>query len=320
MTALVQAADLLHEMQGRRPPLLVDVRWSLDGPDRSGYETGHLPGAVFCDLDADLAAPPGDGGRHPLPSQARLTAVLQRLGVTDDREVVVYDGGNALPAARAWWCLRWAGHDRVRVLDGGLLAWIAAGGRLESGDVSPVPADGARAHVGAMPTVSAREVEVGAAGVLVDVRSAERYRGDNEPIDPVAGHIPGAVSCPISTVMSDDGRYLPPDQLRAVVAPLLRRAGHHRVLRLRRHGRADGAGAARGRHRRGAVPRLVVGVDPGSCTSGRDRRLRLQPASACQRCLAARADSTGDLARRRRGRAVGLVVRRQASRGGAVES
>jgi thiosulfate/3-mercaptopyruvate sulfurtransferase len=221
MTALVQAGDLVQQLGGSRPPLLVDVRWSLDGPDRAGYDIGHLPGAVFCDLDADLAAPPGDGGRHPLPSEAQLTAALRRLGVADDRDVVVYDGGNGLPAARAWWCLRWAGHDRVRVLDGGVLAWVSGGGELESGDVRPVPAPDARARIGGMPTVSARDVAAGAAGPLVDVRTAERYRGDSEPVDPVAGHIPGAVSCPISTVMADDGRYLPPERLRSALAPFL---------------------------------------------------------------------------------------------------
>jgi thiosulfate/3-mercaptopyruvate sulfurtransferase len=221
MTALVQADELVQEVQRARPPLLVDVRWSLDGPDRAGYETGHLPRAVFCDLDADLAAPPSDGGRHPLPTERQMTTTLQRLGITDDRDVVVYDGGNALPAARAWWCLRWAGHERVRVLDGGLLAWIAAGGQLSSGEASAVPAATARARLGAMPTVSAGDVAASAAGVLVDVRTAERYRGDNEPVDPVAGHIPGAVSLPVSTVMADDGRYLPPEQLRSALAPLL---------------------------------------------------------------------------------------------------
>ena len=102
MSALVQAADLLREVDGPRPPLVVDVRWSLDGPDRAGYETGHVPGAVFCDLDAELAAPPGAGGRHPLPSAGQLTRTLQRLGVGAGREVVVYDGGNGLPAGRAW--------------------------------------------------------------------------------------------------------------------------------------------------------------------------------------------------------------------------
>jgi thiosulfate/3-mercaptopyruvate sulfurtransferase len=221
MSALVHAADLLREVNGWPPPLLVDVRWSLDGPDRAGYETGHLPAAVFCDLDAELAAPPGEGGRHPLPSGEEVTQTLRRLGIGDDRDVVVYDGGNALPAARAWWCLRWAGHDRVRVLDGGLLAWVAAGGVLESGDVAPRPATAAHVSLGQMPTVSADDVMRGAAGALVDVRTTARFRGDSEPIDPVAGHIPGAVSCPVGTVMSDDGRYLPPEQLRSVLAPLL---------------------------------------------------------------------------------------------------
>jgi len=221
MSALVQAADLLREVDGARPPLLVDVRWSLEGSDRAGYESGHLPGAVFCDLDAELAAPPGDGGRHPLPSSEQLTRTLQRLGVGEDRDVVVYDGGNAMPAARAWWCLRWAGQDGVRVLDGGLLAWVAAGGLLESGDVAATPTTAARVRLGQMPTVSADDVARAAAGVLLDVRTAVRYRGESEPIDPVAGHIPGAVSCPVGAVMADDGRYLPPEKLRSVLAPLL---------------------------------------------------------------------------------------------------
>jgi thiosulfate/3-mercaptopyruvate sulfurtransferase len=221
MSALVQAVDLLRELDGPHPPLLVDVRWSLEGPDRGGYETGHLPGAVFCDLDAELAAPPGEGGRHPLPSPEQMLETLQRLGIREDRDVVTYDGGNALPAARAWWCLRWAGHDRVRVLDGGLLAWIAAGGVLESGDVGPTPTTAAHVQFGQMPTVSTDDVAREAAGVLLDVRTAARYRGDSEPIDPVAGHIPGAVSCPVHAVMADDGRYLPPEQLRSVLAPVL---------------------------------------------------------------------------------------------------
>lgn len=221
MNALVQAVDLLREVDGSHPPLLVDVRWSLEGPDRAGYETGHLPGAVFCDLDAELAAPPGEGGRHPLPSREQMLRTLQRLGIGKGRDVVTYDGGNALPAARAWWCLRWAGHGRVRVLDGGLLAWIAAGGELESGDVPPTPTTAAQVGLGQMPTVSADDIAREAAGVLLDVRTAARYRGESEPIDPVAGHIPGAVSCPVGAVMADDGRYLPPEQLRSVLAPLL---------------------------------------------------------------------------------------------------
>lgn len=220
MTALVQAADLVQELSSGRRPLLVDVRWSLDGPDRDGYRTGHLPGAVFCDLDADLAGPPGDRGRHPLPSAEQLTATMQRLGIDDDLDVVVYDGGNALPSARGWWCLRWAGHERVRVLDGGVPAWIGAGGLLESGDVRPTPAPGAAARLGCLPTVSAAEVASGRAGLLVDVRSGERFRGESEPIDAVAGHIPGAASLPVTKLMKDDGRLLPREQLRSVVEPL----------------------------------------------------------------------------------------------------
>jgi thiosulfate/3-mercaptopyruvate sulfurtransferase len=243
MSALVQAVDLLRELNGSHPPLLVDVRWSLEGPDRAGYETGHLPGAVFCDLDAELAAPPGDGGRHPLPSNERMLQTLQRLGIRDDRDVVAYDGGNALPAARAWWCLRWAGHDRVRVLDGGLLAWIAAGGELESGDVQPTPTAAAQVRPGQMPTVSADDVVRKAAGVLLDVRTAVRFRGESEPIDPVAGHIPGALSCPVGAVMSDDGRYLPPEQLRSVLAPVLPSSPGSSLSSLSPPSRTDGTPA-----------------------------------------------------------------------------
>jgi thiosulfate/3-mercaptopyruvate sulfurtransferase len=221
MSALIQAQQLLPLLEGERPPLLVDVRWSLDGPDREGYEQGHLPGAVFCDLDAELASPPGQAGRHPLPSREQLQSTMRRLGIASDRDVVVYDGGSGLPSARAWWCLRWAGHGRVRVLDGGLLTWLAAGGTLEGGDVAPVPAPRARAHIGAMPTVTVGDVADGRVDVLLDVRAGERYRGEKEPVDPVAGHIPGAVSLPISEVLADDGRLLPPDQLRAALAPLL---------------------------------------------------------------------------------------------------
>ncbi|HET8614633.1 MAG TPA: sulfurtransferase [Actinomycetales bacterium] len=221
MSALVQAADLRHEVSGPAAPLLVDVRWSLDGPDHDGYATGHLPGAVFCDLDAQLAAPPGEGGRHPLPSADQMSRTLQQLGIGAERDVVVYDGGNGSPAARAWWCLRWAGHERVRVLDGGLVAWVGAGGQLESGEVVAQPVGEATARVGAMPTVSADDVLAGHVGTLLDVRAPGRYRGESEPIDPVAGHIPGAVSLPISEMVADDGRLLPRDRLREVVVAAL---------------------------------------------------------------------------------------------------
>lgn len=217
-TPLVDAAALLARLREDAPPLLLDVRWTLAGADRDGYLAGHLPGAVFCDLDADLASPPGAGGRHPLPDPAELAATLRRLGVGPAREVVAYDGGSGASAARAWWVLRWAGHERVVVLDGGLPAWVAAGGRLEEGDIAPEPAPDAVVRPGGLATVDADDVLAGRAGTLLDARAAERYRGETEPIDPVAGHVPGALSRPTSTFYGPDGSFLPAAELRQALA------------------------------------------------------------------------------------------------------
>ena len=215
--ALVQPDVLLAELGGAQPPLVVDVRWTLAGPDRAGYLAGHPPGAVFCDLDADLASPPGEGGRHPLPTVDGLAAVMRRLGIGPGRDVVVLDGGAGGAAARAWWCLRWVGHERVRVLDGGLVAWVAAGGPLEPGEVTPVPSADVVVRPGSMATVEAADVLAGRAGTLLDARAPERFCGDVEPIDPVAGHIPGAVDVPTAALQGADGRYLAPDEARAVL-------------------------------------------------------------------------------------------------------
>ncbi|MCL3859663.1 sulfurtransferase [Actinotalea sp. K2] len=219
--ALISPDELAASLTDPTPPLLVDVRWSLAGSDRPGYLAGHLPGAVFCDLDTELAAPPGEGGRHPLPTQDSLTATMRRRGIGPGREVVVYDAGPGAAAARAWWCLRWAGHEQVRVLDGGLAAWQRSGGALEVGEVAPQPAPQARAHVGSMPVVEVDDVLAGRGGTLLDARSAERFRGEVEPVDPVAGHIPGAQSCPTTALQEADGRYLAPSALREVLAPLV---------------------------------------------------------------------------------------------------
>ncbi len=218
MSALVNPSRLRTELDDT-PPLLLDVRWTLAGPDRAAYVAGHLPGAVFCDLDAELAAPPGAGGRHPLPSRELLAESLGRLGVRPGRGVVVYDGGVAAAAARAWWCLRWLGHEDVRVLDGGLPAWVAAGGGLEAGEVTAegvVPA--AAAPSSSMATVSAEEILGGYDGVLLDARAPERFRGEMEPVDPVAGHVPGARSLPTSRLLDAGGRYLPAAALRELFA------------------------------------------------------------------------------------------------------
>ena len=194
-------------------PVLLDVRWMLTGSDRDGYRRAHLPGAVFVDLDRELAAPPGAGGRHPLPAPADLQRVWRAAGISDGSTVVAYDGGNGLAAARAWWLLRWSGLRTVSVLDGGLPAWTADPFRpLADGDqAAPLP--GTFTVVpGGMPVVGlddAASLAGAADGVLVDARAAERFRGEVEPVDPVAGHIPGSVNLPVTGLLGRDGRYLP---------------------------------------------------------------------------------------------------------------
>ncbi|WP_405776338.1 sulfurtransferase [Streptomyces sp. NBC_00859] len=218
MTPIITASDLASELAGPRPPVLLDIRWQLGGPNlRAEYEAGHLPGAVFVDLDTELAGEPGAGGRHPLPDPADLGAVLRRAGVSRDVPVVVYDGGQGWAAARAWWLLRWTGHPDVRVLDGGLAAW--SGSRSTR---TPAPAQGDFVpEPGALPLIDADgAAELARQGVLLDARAAERYRGDVEPIDRVGGHIPGAVSAPTSQNTAADGRFLTSGELTARFARL----------------------------------------------------------------------------------------------------
>ncbi|MGP3912144.1 sulfurtransferase [Nonomuraea sp. 10N515B] len=200
---------------------LLDVRWRLGGPPGIElYREGHIPGAVYCDLDTDLAAPPGAGGRHPLPAPDAFQSAMRRLGVREDRPVVVYDDVGSTVAARAWWALRYFGHEDVRVLDGGLSAWSAAG--LPITKEAPAVKEGDfTARPGGMPVLSAGEAaDVAAEGVLLDARAAERYRGEVEPVDPVAGHVPGAVSAPTMENVGPDGRFLAAAVLRARFAEL----------------------------------------------------------------------------------------------------
>ncbi|MFI0777202.1 sulfurtransferase [Streptomyces sp. NPDC021212] len=214
MNAIITAPDLMDALTGERPPLLLDVRWQLGGPPgRPAYEAGHLPGAVYVDLDTELASPAGAAGRHPMPDLSAFAAAMRRAGVGRGRRVVAYDGGQGWAAARAWWLLRWAGHPDVRVLDGGLPAWTAAGGALTTelpggpeGDFVPEP--------GALPLLSADDAAALARrGVLLDARAGERYRGEVEPIDRVGGHIPGAISAPTVENVTDDGHLLPAERL-----------------------------------------------------------------------------------------------------------
>jgi thiosulfate/3-mercaptopyruvate sulfurtransferase len=209
----------VDEFRARQRGLVVlDVRWSLGDPrGREHYRSGHLPGAVFVDLDEELSEPPSvAAGRHPLPSLQRLQAAARRWGIHDGDPVVVYDDAGGLAAARAWWLLRWGGLDDVRLLDGGLAAWSRAGGRLDTGEVVPEPGD-VTLRGGGMPVLSIDEAAAlpGAGGVLLDARAGERYRGEVEPIDPRAGHVPGALSAPTTDNLDGDGRFLPATVLTA---------------------------------------------------------------------------------------------------------
>ncbi|MGO8877281.1 MAG: sulfurtransferase [Acidimicrobiales bacterium] len=219
---LIEAVDLLRLIEAGAPLVILDVRWSLGGPPgRGDYETSHIVGAGFVDLDRDLSAPPGMRGRHPLPAAPDFAAAMRRLGVRASVPVVVYDAGDSVSAARCSWLLGYFGHDAVSILNGGLAAWSVLGGPTEAGsgqeptagDFDPVPghrplldADGAAA--------------LARSGVLLDARPSPRYRGEVEPIDAVAGHIPGARSAPTADNLEADGRWRSPEVLRERFARL----------------------------------------------------------------------------------------------------
>ncbi|MEU7756880.1 sulfurtransferase [Micromonospora sp. NPDC049101] len=213
---LVEVDRLAAELDHADPPTLLDVRWRLVGPPgRDDYLAGHLPGAVFVDLDTALCGPPGAGGRHPLPDPEALQAALRAAGVRAGHPVVVYDGGDGLAAARAWWTLRWAGHRPVRLLHGGYPAWVAADRPVSTDAPAPTPGD-VEVRPGDLPVLDAGQAaELAAAddAVLLDVRAAPRYRGEVEPIDPVAGHVPGAANLPAGEYVGPDGRFLAADAL-----------------------------------------------------------------------------------------------------------
>ncbi|MGP3536333.1 sulfurtransferase [Microbacterium sp. RD1] len=212
---LVQASELAASLEEGAAVRLLDVRWRLDRPDgRPDYEAGHLPGAVYVDLGAELADPHARGqGRHPLPDAGALQEAARGWGVRQGDLVVVYDDWQSMAAARAWWVLADAGL-KVRILDGGLRAWTAFGGTLETGNVEPSRGDVVLA-TGRFPRLSIDDAAAfPASGTLLDVRAPERYRGDVEPIDPRAGHIPGAINLPTAGNLDQDGRFLDPERLR----------------------------------------------------------------------------------------------------------
>ncbi len=214
MSALV-GPDELAALAERGSVVVIDVQYELFGPTGEElYALGHLPGATHLDLDAALAGPPGAGGRHPLPDPEVLEAALRACGVDEGDDVVVYDQRTSLAAARAWWVLRWAGHPSVRVLDGGMAAWVRAGREVTT-ELPASRTGGIRVHPGSVPVLDADAAAAMArSGVLLDVRAPERYRGDSEPIDPVAGHVPGSVNLPMSALLDPEGRFLPASEVR----------------------------------------------------------------------------------------------------------
>lgn len=190
---------------------IYDLRWSLTDPGhgKRDYENGHIPGAVYVDLDEDLSAPPGLSGRHPLPEPAKFARTLGRLGLTRDAEVVAYDDMSGAIASRMWWMLRSVGHETSRVLDGGYQAWVESGHPVETGwntpetTTYPTP----KSFRGAVTIDHVRKRQI------VDARAVERYTGASEPVDPKAGHIPGAVNLPYTGNLDSHGTFLSPDEL-----------------------------------------------------------------------------------------------------------
>lgn len=229
-TTLISAAQLRQLMDTHQPVLVMDCSFDLMNPaaGRQQFEAAHIPGAVYVDLDEHLSEKTGpdraSGGRHPLPSRETFARRLQALGLNPGQQVVAMDRQGANYCGRLWWMLKWCGHEAVAVLDGGLAAWQAAGGAVAEG-ASPPPAAGrfelqaARAGTLGAQDIARRLGQLDL--VLVDARGAARFRGEVEPLDPVAGHIPGALNRPFADNIGPDGRFKPAAELRAEFERLL---------------------------------------------------------------------------------------------------
>lgn len=229
-TILVSATQLQQLLDDRQPVLVMDCSFDLMNPaaGRQQYEAQHIPGAVYVDLDEHLSDKTGSdrasGGRHPLPSRETFARRLQALGLDPGMQVVAMDRQGANYCGRLWWMLKWCGHEAVAVLDGGLAAWQAAGGALDQGP-SPRPATGRfELRPALATTLGAQDIarRLGQPDLtLIDARAAARFRGEVEPLDPVAGHIPGALNRPFADNIGPDGRFKPADELRADFQRLL---------------------------------------------------------------------------------------------------
>lgn len=222
-TTLISATELQALMHGRQPAMVFDCSFDLadTGLGLRQYHAAHIPGAVYAHLDHDLSAaggPAASGGRHPLPARERFAAWLASVGFADGMQAVVYDRNGSMPCLRLWWLLQWLGHGAAAVLDGGFAAWQAAGGASAGGTQAPRPPGGftARAPLRALVGADAVLARLGdARQTVIDARATPRYLGETEPIDPVAGHIPGALNRPWTDNLAPDGRFKPAAQLRA---------------------------------------------------------------------------------------------------------
>ena len=214
--ATLIGVDSLRELLGNPRLAVVDCRFDLMNPEagRQAFLKAHIPGARYADLNRDLSAPIGPRtGRHPLPAPYVFARRLGELGIRNDSQVVAYDEANGSFAARLWWMLRWVGHGAVAVLDGGFNAWTARGGALQSGEAE-VAEQAFTPRIGAQAVVTTAEIELEPNALIVDARAADRYAGSVEPIDPVAGHVPGAVNHPFTANLDVDGRFLPAAELK----------------------------------------------------------------------------------------------------------
>jgi thiosulfate/3-mercaptopyruvate sulfurtransferase len=221
VSLLVDCHDLASRLATGGAPVVLDVRWALGGPPGAGeYRAGHIPGAHFVDLDGELSAPPGPG-RHPLPDAADFGVAMRRHGVSSARPVVVYDAATGMSAARAWWLLKYFGHPDVSLLDGGFAVWRGAALTVQQGDDVDPDAGDFEPAPGGMPLLDAAgALAMARTGILVDARAPERFRGETEPVDRVAGHIPGAVNLPAQRTLNADGLFLDAASLRARYAQL----------------------------------------------------------------------------------------------------
>ncbi|MEM6987033.1 MAG: sulfurtransferase [Pseudomonadota bacterium] len=210
-STLVKPSELIAS-DGLSSSVVFDCRFDLTDPNRglASYREQHVPGAHYADLNSDLSSPPGDGGRHPLPEPDAFARWIGDHGVSDDTQVVAYDDGVGAFAARLWWLLRWMGHEKAAVLDGGLKAWAAAGGELDSGEVQAPVAASFRRRPSRFATRSLQDVEAASAAgdaCLVDARDRARFLGEHEPFAPVAGHIPSARSRPFQSNCDASGEF-----------------------------------------------------------------------------------------------------------------